>query len=402
MKINVVDAGCGVGKTTALINLINNDTSNQKYIFITPFLSEVERIKRSCPDKNFISPDENNKTKLEHFSKLINEGENIVTTHALFKKIDSDRVSIEALQNYVLIMDEVADMVEELPVSKSDLKLLSNKVTIHPRTHMVEWNDNDYQGKFDEYKRMIKLNNIFAYVDQNNNIVSMMWLFPYRVFQAFQQIYILTYMFDGQIQKKYFDYFGASYANWYVKDFNLTPTPQIYDYRHTKSLINVCQDQKLNEVGDNRTALSISWFNRNRRTQEMITLQNNIRSFFRSHAKVSGNKMLWTTFKEYKYNVKRNGFAKGFAPINCRATNEYGDKTAIAYIGNRYFKPTVKNFFTFNNISVNQEFEDKFALSELVQFVYRSAIRNGKPINVYIPSKRMRDLFLEWLKKPNV
>ena len=175
MKINVVDAGCGVGKTTALINLINNDTSNQKYIFITPFLSEVERIKKSCPDKNFVSPDENNKTKLEHFSKLINEGRNIVTTHALFKKIDSDRVSIEALQNYVLIMDEVADMVEELPVSKSDLKLLSNKVTIHPRTHMVEWNDNDYQGKFDEYKRMIKLNNIFAYVDQNNNIVSMMW-----------------------------------------------------------------------------------------------------------------------------------------------------------------------------------------------------------------------------------
>lgn len=401
MKINVVDAGCGVGKTTALINLINNDTSNQKYIFITPFLSEVERIKKSCPDKNFVSPDENNKTKLEHFSKLINEGRNIVTTHALFKKIDSDRVSIEALQNYVLIMDEVADMVEELPVSKSDLKLLSNKVTIHPRTHMVEWNDNDYQGKFDEYKRMIKLNNIFAYVDQNNNIVSMMWLFPYRVFQAFQQIYILTYMFDGQIQKKYFDYFGASYANWYVKDFNLTPTPQIYDYRHTKSLINVCQDQKLNEVGDNRTALSISWFNRNRRTQEMITLQNNIRSFFRSHAKVSGNKMLWTTFKEYKYNVKRNGFAKGFAPINCRATNEYSNKTAIAYIGNRFFKPTIKNFFTFNNIPTEKQFEDKFALSELVQFVFRSAIRNDKPINVYIPSKRMRDLFEEWLKKPN-
>lgn len=401
MKINVVDAGCGVGKTTALINLINNDTSNQKYIFITPFLSEVERIKKSCPDKNFVSPNENNKTKLEHFSKLINEGRNIVTTHALFKKIDSDRVSIEALQNYVLIMDEVADMVEELPVSKSDLKLLSNKVTIHPRTHMVEWNDNDYQGKFDEYKRMIKLNNIFAYVDQNNNIVSMMWLFPYRVFQAFQQIYILTYMFDGQIQKKYFDYFGASYANWYVKDFNLTPTPQIYDYRHTKSLINVCQDQKLNEVGDNRTALSISWFNRNRRTQEMITLQNNIRSFFRSHAKVSGNKMLWTTFKEYKYNVKRNGFAKGFAPINCRATNEYSNKTAIAYIGNRFFKPTIKNFFTFNNIPTEKQFEDKFALSELVQFVFRSAIRNDKPIDVYIPSKRMRDLFEEWLKKPN-
>ena len=401
MKINVVDAGCGVGKTTALINLINNDTSNQKYIFITPFLSEVERIKKSCPDKKFASPDENNKTKLEHLSRLINEGRNIVTTHALFKKIDSDRVSIEALHNYVLIMDEVADMVEELPVSKSDLKLISSKVTIHPRTHMVEWNDNDYQGKFDEYKRTIKLDNVFAYVDKDNNIVSMMWLFPYRVFQAFQQIYVLTYMFDGQIQKKYFDYFGADYANWYVKDFHLTPTPQVYDYKHTKSLINVCQDQKLNEIGDSRTSLSISWFSRNKRTQEMIILQNNIRSFFRSHAKVVSDKMLWTTFKEYKYNVKRKGFVKGFAPINCRATNEYSDKTAIAYIGNRFFKPTVKNFFTFNNIPTEKQFEDKFALSELVQFVFRSAIRNGRPINVYIPSKRMRDLFEEWLKKPN-
>ena len=134
----------------------------------------------------------------------------------------------------------------------------------------------------------------------------------------------------------------------------------------------------------------------------MLTLQNNIRSFFRSHTKTPNNKILWTTFKEYKKYVKRKGFVSGFAPINSRATNEYSNKTAIAYIGNRYFKPTVKNFFTFNRIPVNQDFENKFALSELVQFVYRSAIRNGKPIDVYIPSKRMRDLFVEWLKKPNV
>lgn len=111
--------------------------------------------------------------------------------------------------------------------------------------------------------------------------------------------------------------------------------------------------------------------------------------------------MLWTTFKEYKCYVKRNGFAKSFAPINSRATNEYSNKTAIAYIGNRFFKPTIKNFFTFNNIPTEKEFEDKFALSELVQFIFRSAIRNNKPINVYIPSKRMRELFKEWLKKPN-
>ena len=52
-------------------------------------------------------------------------------------------------------------------------------------------------------------------------------------------------------------------------------------------------------------------------------------------------------------------------------------------------------------VNRGKQFEDKFALSELVQFVFRSAIRNNKPIDVYIPSKRMRDLFEEWLKKPN-
>ena len=34
----------------------------------------------------------------------------------------------------------------------------------------------------------------------------------------------------------------------------------------------------------------------------------------------------------------------------------------------------------------------------MIQFIWRSAIRNGEPVNVFIPSKRMRILLQKWLK----
>jgi hypothetical protein len=41
--------------------------------------------------------------------------------------------------------------------------------------------------------------------------------------------------------------------------------------------------------------------------------------------------------------------------------------------------------------------EESFALGEMVQWIYRSQIRNGKPITVYVPSRRMRELLIDWL-----
>jgi hypothetical protein len=43
--------------------------------------------------------------------------------------------------------------------------------------------------------------------------------------------------------------------------------------------------------------------------------------------------------------------------------------------------------------------EETWALSELIQWLFRSAIREENEINIYIPSKRMRSLLQEWLEK---
>ena len=43
--------------------------------------------------------------------------------------------------------------------------------------------------------------------------------------------------------------------------------------------------------------------------------------------------------------------------------------------------------------------EETWALSELIQWLFRSAIREENEINIYIPSKRIRSLLQEWLEK---
>ena len=44
LTVNIVDAVCGAGKTSAAINMINNSDDDTKFLYITPYLNEVERI----------------------------------------------------------------------------------------------------------------------------------------------------------------------------------------------------------------------------------------------------------------------------------------------------------------------------------------------------------------------
>ena len=88
-KVTVIDSIMGSGKTTSAINMINNSSDDIRFIYITPYLDEVSRIIQSCPEKKFKQPRNNGGTKLEDIKNLINKGNNIVSTHALFKKFNN-------------------------------------------------------------------------------------------------------------------------------------------------------------------------------------------------------------------------------------------------------------------------------------------------------------------------
>ena len=388
----------GRGKTSAAINFINNSNDDRKFLYITPYLSEVERIIKSCPSKHFKQPYYLKGRKLEGIKELINSGCNIISTHALFQKFDLEVIDLCRAKNYTLIMDEVTDVIEKYEISDADFKILfENFVDMDEETGLLNWKGGEnYYGKFSEEKRLCELNSLAYY---GGSI--MVWLFPIDVFNAFRHIYILTYMFSAQLQKYYYDYYHLPYQYIYINGtgnrvtFSDEKDKEVHkcDY---KSLIHILHDEKLNMIGDRETDLSKSWYDRNRNNASMKQLKNNILNFFvhKCHSKTSNN--LWTTFKDYKKVLSGKGYGRGFTPINTRASNEFRERNSVVYPVNRYVNPCIKNFFTKHNVKVD---EDLFALSEMLQFIWRSAIRDEKEIWIYVPSIRMRKLLERWIEQ---
>lgn len=400
-SVSIVDAVMGAGKSQSIINHINKDKES-RFLVITPYLDEVKRYKKFCAGKDFKTPlFENGGTKLDDIKRLISKGENIISTHALFQRFDNELIDMCRAANYVLIMDEVANVVDEYSISKQDYQVLVSTYTdINPETRQLIWKNeyDNYIGKFENEKRLCDLGSLVSYGDS-----LMVWLFPIETFNSFREIYILTYRFDLQLQKYYYDYYGLPYkylsvagdsiGTYHLVDYSDDINYIKYDY---SKLIHICEIEKLNMIGDRDADLSKSWYERNKRNISMSILKNNISNFFRNIRNDCSTDNIWTTFKDYQSYLKGKGYTKGFLPLNSRATNEYRDRTSVVYPVNRYLNPFVKNFFTTNGIKVD---EDGYALSEMLQFIWRSAIRDGKDIWVYIPSIRMRNLLKQWIRE---
>ena len=69
-------------------------------------------------------------------------------------------------------------------------------------------------------------------------------------------------------------------------------------------------------------------------------------------------------------------------------------RLCYGHLFNRYPNRSVKAYLQDYGYDVN---DNVFALSELVQWVWRSAIRNNQPITLCIASSRMKKLFEKWL-----
>lgn len=379
--------------------MMNRDDSRQ-YVFITPFLDEVKRIKNGCAGRKFVEPYYNSKkNKLESLKDLLADKRNIASTHALFKKYDDYTKSLIKNGRYTLIMDEVADVVEVLNVHEYSVGImLRDNIIRVDDSGTVFWQDEDYPNNdvWSDAMRAIKSGHVIM-----NNGKLMLWLFPVEVFDAFDEVIVLTYMFKAQMQRYYYDLCGAEYEYIGVNnEHQFCPVEEMnLDYSWLREKLHILDDEKLNAIGDNQFALSVSWFEREasiRGSESIPRLKANAENVVRQRWGASSGEIIWSTFKDQKDKLSGRGYTRGFLEYNARATNAYRDRKYMMYMVNVFFLVNIKVFFAGHGVVV---LEDEYALSVMLQWLWRSAIRDGKAVWMYIPSRRMRTLLINWLEE---
>lgn len=408
MKVKVVDDSMGSFKSSSAMKMIHESDENRGWIVVTPYLDEIKIFKNPTDpkygreflgltkQKEFSEPKHIGWGKLQSLKELMVNKRNIATTHALFKYADDELVELIKANDYTLVLDEVMDVIQPIKVEHSDIqRLIDDKIISIDEVGTVSVNED--VGYYSRYKDVIETIKTGRVVSTGESFL--LWCFPIDVLEAFKDIYIITYMFDGSIMKAYLDTFGVEYEYFSVdKDrytFKEYVKPDISKY---KDLINIIDIDNLNAIGNRKGTLSFNWYSNNKNRSIFQVLKNNIYNYYRNVMNCKSNDFLWTTFNDHRKNLQNNGYRsdKTFCPHNARAINKYIDRTVLAYTVNKFMNPTLIKWFKFKGIEVNQ---DLYAISDMAQWVFRSAVRQGKNITLYCPSKRMRNLFIKWLKE---
>ena len=414
--ITVIDSIMGSGKTTFIVKYINEKYSvaphrsfddetleRPKFIYVAPLLSEVERILEACPSLRFREPVPVDRRKLNHLEALIEGGRNICTTHSLFKLLTKEICHKLIDQGYILIIDETLECVslyDDLSKNDKDMLLRERMIYVDESTKLVCWNNDlhkNYKGKFEHVRHLCENGNLT--MSKQNAIV---WTFPTEFIKAFDDVFILTYLFSGSLMASYLEAEGLTVEMTTLNEHQELvafggSAMEVGTKAKLRELITV-YDGGMNKHGDKvgkSNPFSSGWLGKQNDTA-LLSIKGSTEHFFKSVAKTPANENAWTTFSKAKKALKGDRYSRGFIPCNAKATNDYRTKRSLAYLCNVFHQPPIMSYFREREIEVDQ---DAFALSEMVQWIWRSQIRDGKPIVVFIPSNRMRTLFLAWLNE---
>lgn len=394
-KIQLIDSIMGSGKTTWAINYMN-DHPNEHFIYVTPRLKEVERIMNGCTSIGMKQPQiKGSNNKSYDLKRMINENENIATTHEMLARLAVDDEFKEHLQlnHYHMILDEVIEVINPVPnLNEGDVKhVLRHLVEVDQNTGKVRWSAEDEPdiGRYSDLKKMADAGTLFYVLNK-----IFMWMLPISLLESVPKLTIMTFMFEGSHLANFLRMNHLHWATYYVNKGTLCSGKQ--DLTTAKQFFSErlhIYSGKLNNIGSGRFTLSSSWWCNHEKLRKQVF--KNAYNYFRNIRQVKGRDAAWSAFKNRSPSLK--GFQKAFVEFNSRSTNDYMHKNTVAYLVNVFENPDITNWFASEQGGQIKVDQDTYALSTLLQWLWRFSIRKGGELYVYLPSERMRNLLNQWL-----
>ena len=406
-KIELLDSIMGSGKTQGVIQWMLNNPQN-KYLYVSPMLTEVEeRIPTACQALEFTYPcTEEYKTKGQHLLKLLEEGCNVSFTHSLFTDLTKQHLSLIRKHEYVLIVDEEVAFIEPYKGNYSRDDIVSLEKAGHIRVEednlgrvVWQWYDDNEMNDtaYSKLKRMSDLGMLYcAKRDRKIMVVHL----PIELVQSSRRVILLTYLFKGSVMESFMD----------LKGIEIVPFKEVVPPKTTKDVLTKAKNlitfiDTTTTKAVSSLSMSSTWYSKNATTADLEKVSNAIFSVYRKFG--DKESFIFTAPKslaDYEYvkdeKLKRNIIHKKMPKdvdwIYCgtKATNMWSHKSIAVHAYNRYVNTAIKAYLQDYGTPPD---DDMFALSEMVQWIFRTCIRNDEPLQLCILNNRMKGLLCNWL-----
>jgi hypothetical protein len=424
-RVEFVDALMGRGKTTEGIGYVEEQVRTDPQACWMLCCGPISEVEDRPKENEFMrafwhEPDERQGTKELSLLKLLKDPNVrlIALTHKLWKQITTNPFVLHHIsrRRFNILFDEVPDNLVELykGISLGDFQRAHQKgeLTVHDdQFGRVEWVDQDV-AKIEEATHVDSL------VRQQKRVRALVKGRQYTILdmphegglKAFRRVVVTTYLAPRTAFTAYLDMVGIPWG----------PCTDIVPQRKmTKAEIRrlITFETKYDEQFS-EWKLDSTWYKK-ATPKQLSAIGNAIRNMGDHYCADDPTRLAFTAKKkkvartQISPGIKARGYtsfihrpgkprnddhidkhASCFVRCNAKASNDYRRKDVLVYAYNRFPMVPVTRFFERYQMDFDA---DHFALTEMLQWVWRSAIRDGKPIRLAILSKRMRQLFQEWL-----
>lgn len=416
----------GTGKSTYILDKVidwSNEGRYEQFVYISPLLSEVGgkrkdkgkgfvkgRVQNKADCMNFKFPVNIGSSKVDSFRDLLLKGSNISATHNVFTNLTPLDVELIKERRNVLIIDEEVQALDTYTeMGDHHLKvLISGGQVFIDDDNKLCWNHKDFpqsegflNNPSEEYysKKDIDLSKFINLCDGGYlhlvNQKIMIWEYPMVVLDAFDEVIVMTYMFNASPMASW-----CKINNVSVEKLDIPELQEKEDEIRSKlkDLITVIESPKMRSVEN--YGYSYSWWkgtgnNKNYQDKVKDCIQDCVKNHLSSGV----------GYKDFIFTCPENAFSKikgvGYSRAqwlysDCKATNDYAEKKVMFYLYSKFPNVFVSPFCKSKGAGIN---DDAYALSSMLQWLWRGCIRKGESMEVVILSKRMRDLFKDWLNE---